>query len=341
MGHRSSRRHGHSYRVRVRCAVTPELAAFPGGEVLLLKQTLEQCVAPLDYQDLNDHLPVPTDENLARWLRRRFKLPGLASVGIRSTADQGADLDGEEHVHVWRRFRFEAAHRLPHVPPGHQCGRMHGHGFEVILHVDQDLGKARDMGVDFDVLGELWEPFRRQLDYACLNDLPGLENPTSEMLAGWIWARLKPLLPELSWVTVYETHTAGCHFDGSHYRIWKQNRFESALRLRRAPNGDVRRRLHGHSYLVRLHLTAPLDAVMGWTIDYGDVKERFTPLYRELDHHALNALPELDDVDVGSLSRWIRERLSPRLPQLDRIDLYETPGCGALLSWGELGPALP
>ena len=75
------------------------------------------------------------------------------------------------------------------------------------------------------------------------------------------------------WVSVYETATAGCHYDGNTYRIWKEQSFESALRLKRAPEGHVLQRLHGHSYLVRLHLTAPLDKVMGWTVDYGDVKE--------------------------------------------------------------------
>lgn len=305
-----------------------------------MKSALQSCVAPLDYRDLNECLSVPTDENLARWVRARLNIPGIASVGIQSTRDQGADLDADDHVHIWRRFRFEAAHQLPNVRAGHQCGRMHGHGFEVILHVDQDLSQ-RDMGVDFDHLGDLWQPIQRELDCACLNDIPGLENPTSEILADWIWNRLRLELPELSWVTVYETHTAGCHYDGRHYRIWKENRFESALRLVQAPEGDPRRRLHGHSYVVRLHLTAPLDAVMGWTVDYGDVKEWFTPVYRELDHHLLNPLAGLADADPASLARWIRARMVGRLPQLDRIDLYETPGCGVLLSWGELGPALP
>lgn len=338
--HRSGKLHGHSYRARVRAAVPADGAAFPGGEGLALKEALKRCIAPLDYQDLNQHLSVPTDENLARWVRARIGIPGIASVGIQSTVDQGADLDAADHAHVWRRFRFEAAHQLPHVPPGHQCGRMHGHGFEVILHVDQDISQ-RDMGVDFDLLGNLWAPIGDQLEHTCLNDIRGLENPTSERLAAWIWNRLLPQVPELSWVTVYETHTAGCHFDGRHYRIWKENRFESALRLERAPEGDRRRRLHGHSYVVRLHLTAPLDDVMGWTVDYGDVKECFTPLYRELDHHALNLVPDLTDADPKSLALWIRERMSSRLASLDRIDLYETPGCGVLLSWGELGPALP
>ena len=128
-------------------------------------------------------------------------------------------------------------------------------------------------------------PLQADLHHACLNDIPGLANPTSELLAAWLWQRLKAALPALSWITVYETATAGCHYDGRHYRIWKEQRFESALRLARAPEGDPRRRLHGHSYLLRLHLSAPLDQVLGWTVDYGDVKALFKPVYERLDHH--------------------------------------------------------
>ncbi len=339
-GHRSRRLHGHSFLARVRAVLPDGWAGFPGAEPGDLQAALARCIAPLDYSDLNSHLPVPTDENLARWIRARLDLPGIESVGVQSTRDQGADLDSDDHAHIWRRFRFEAAHQLPHVPVGHPCGRMHGHGFEVILHADQDLGEA-DMGVDFDHLGELWKPIHTDLHYACLNDLQGLENPTSEMLCRWLWQRLKPVLPALSWITVYETVTAGCHYDGNHYRIWKEQRFESALRLVQAPAGDIRRRLHGHSYRIRLHLTAPLDELMGWTVDYGDVKECFQPLYRQLDHHLLNELPGLDDADAANLVRWIRERMTDRLPQLERIDLLETPGCGTVLCWGEAGPALP
>jgi 6-pyruvoyl-tetrahydropterin synthase len=101
---------------------------------------LEATVAPLDYDDLNRHLDEPTDENLARWVRARIAAPGVESVGIRSTAHSGVDLDARDHAHVWRRYVFQSAHRLPNVPEGHKCGRMHGHGFEVILHADQDLG---------------------------------------------------------------------------------------------------------------------------------------------------------------------------------------------------------
>jgi 6-pyruvoyltetrahydropterin/6-carboxytetrahydropterin synthase len=339
-GHRSRRLHGHSFLARVRAELPPGWAPYPGGETGALRDELDRCVAALDYRDLNEHLDVPTDENLARFLRGCLAVPGIEAVGVQSTGDQGADLDPAEHAHLWRRFRFEAAHRLPRVPAGHKCGRMHGHGFEVILHADQDLGDS-DMGLDLDRLGEVWAPLHGELHHACLNDFAGLDNPTSEILSAWLWERIKPSLPVLSWISVYETATAGCHYDGRHYRIWKEQRFESALRLIRAPEGDVRRRVHGHSYLLRLHLTAPLDEVMGWTLDYGDVKALFKPVYERLDHHLLNDLPGLGDAAPGALASWIRGQSASRLPQLERIDLYETPGCGALLCWGGQGPALP
>lgn len=339
-GHRAATIHGHSFLAKVRTEIQASSVAFPGAEVTYLRDALLAAVAPLDYSLLNEAVAVPTDENLARWLRNKLPLPQVAVVGIQSTSGQGVDLTSADHAHLWRRYRFEAAHQLPNVPEGHQCGRMHGHGFEVILHVDQDIGDS-NMGIDFDLIDEYWAPLQEKFHLACLNEIPGLENPTSEVLAGWIWERLKPKLEKLSWVTVYETHTSGCHFDGEHYRIWKEQRFEAACRLTRVGENDPRRKLHGHSYLVRLHLTAPLDEVMGWTVDYGDMKALFKPTYERLDHHALNELPDLVDTDVASLAKWARDRVSSQLPQLDRIDLYETPGCGVALCWGEYGPALP
>lgn len=339
-GHPARRLHGHSFVARVRAALPAGWAAFPGGEVDALRERLAACVAPLDYRLLNDVLPDPTDENLARWVRARMAVPGVRTVGIQSTADQGADLDADDHAHLWRRFRFEAAHQLPNVPEGHKCGRMHGHGFEVILHADQDLG-GRAMGVDYAQIDALWAPIHAIFHHACLNDIPGLENPTSEMIARWIWSRLKPDLPELSWVTVYETASCGAHHDGRAFRIWKEMTLDSAVRLARAPDGDPRRRVHGHTYTLRLHLTAPLDLVRGWTIDFGDVKSLFDPIFRRLDHHPLHELPGVADSDSASLARWIRDEAAPLLPALDRVDLYETRGCGAILGWAPEGPALP
>jgi 6-pyruvoyltetrahydropterin/6-carboxytetrahydropterin synthase len=306
----------------------------PGGETQALQAHLARHTAPLDHDLLNRHLPAPGDAALARWLLARLELPPVHGLGVRSAHDRGADLDAAGALHLWRRFRLEAAHRLPAVPPGHKCGRMHGHSFGVMLH-------ARGEGLDHDALGHGWAPLHAELDHRCLNDIAGLENPTSEVLAAWIWQRLRPVLPGLSQVSVFETASAGCHFDGGIYRIFKALRFESALVLETAPEGDPRRRLHGHSYTLRLHLCAPLDPVLAWTVDYGDVKTLFQPIYRELDHHRLDRLEGRSDAGTAALLHWIRARVQARLPQLDRIDLEETPGCGAMLCWGDHGPALP
>ncbi len=353
-GHRARRLHGHGFKARVLAELPPAWGGFDGAETEALAAALGDSVEALDYTDLNERLAVPTDEHLAAWvqrqLERRHALPGIVQIGIQSTAEQGVELrlDADRAgtkircAHVWRRFRFEAAHRLVNVAPDHQCGRMHGHGFEVILHAEQALAPesgalhsaVAHLGIDYDQLAALWAPLHAELDHGCLNDLPGLENPTSELLAAWIWQRLKPRLPALSLVSVYETATAGCQYDGQDYRIWKEMRFEAALRLAQAPAGDPRRRLHGHSYLLRLHLSAPLDAVLGWTIDYGDVKALFKPVYARLDHHELNALTGLSDPSSARLAGWLREAIADVLPQADRLELCERPGCGVLLCWG-------
>ena len=340
-GHRSRRLHGHSFLAKLRCALPVGWADFPGGEVERLRAQLEARVAQLDYRLLNERLDhAPTDENLARWIRDGLEVPGIEQVGIQSTAHEGVDLDAAGSAHVWRRYAFQAAHRLPNVPVGHKCGRMHGHGFEVIVHANQDLG-ARDLSVDYDHLDECWAPLHHQLNYTCLNDIPGLQNPTSECLSSWIWDRLQPVLPELSWITVYETGSCGANFDGQRYRIWKEMTLDSALQLKRAPDGSPLRRIHGHTYTLRLHLSAPLDEVMGWTVDFGDVKERFTPLFKALDHHPLHEIPDLADCDTASLAAWILEKGRLQLPQLDRVDLYESRGCGVIVASAGEGPALP
>ena len=337
-GHRARRMHGHSFVVRLRAAVAPDQGGFAGAEVDWLRRHLARCVEPLDYRLLNDRLEPPTDENVARWIRAQLDLPGIEQVGIRSAPRQGVDLDRDGRAHVWRRYRFEAAHRLPNVAPGHKCGRMHGHGFEVTLHA---VAPGRREGeVDGDALDRCWAPLRAELDHACLNDLPGLQNPTSELIAGLLWQRLQPALPGLSWVTVSETDTCGAHFDGRRYRIWTELSLDSAVRLARAPAHDPRRRIHGHTYGLRLHLNAPLDQVLGWTMDFGDVKELFKPVFLQLDHRPLHELPGVEDSDAASLVRWIRDRVAADLPALDRIDLFETSGCGAILAWGSDEAAL-
>lgn len=338
--HPSRRLHGHSFLAKLRVEVDPDDNSRNGTEVESLYQCLKDCVTELDYKYLNDYLSVPTDENLARWINKRMLGSNINTIGIQSTQNQGVDIDAQQKAHVWRRSRFEAAHKLPNVPQGHQCGRMHGHGFEVILHSEQNIS-GQQLGIDYDRLEELWLPIYKLLNHSCLNDIEGLQNPTSEVLCNWLWDKLKPLCESLSWVSVYETTSAGCHFNGLDYRIWKEQRFESALRLDNAPTEDPRKKLHGHSYLVRLHLTAPLDRVMGWTVDYGDVKKFFKPAYEQLDHHLISDVSGIGAEGSVSIARWIKARLYPMLPELDRIDIYEKPGCGVVLGWGEESPILP
>ncbi len=339
-GHRGRNLHGHSFIAAVRATPAPAWEQFPGSAVTDLQQQLTRCIARLDYSHLNTLLDVPTDENLARWLLAQLPDLGIQKCAIQSTTEQGVDLDGSGHAHIWRRYQFEAAHQLPNVPAGHKCGRMHGHGFIVILHADANIGDA-PMGIDYDHIDACWAPLHARLDHHCLNDIPGLENPTSENLSQWIWAQLKTELPELSWVTVYETGSCGANFDGTHYRIWKDLTLDSAVQLPDAPPRHPLGRLHGHTFTLRLHLHAALDEVMGWTIDFGDVKELFRPVFKTLDHHPLHTLDQLERADTTGLARWIRQQAAPMLPALDRVDLFETRGCGSILSWGEQSPALP
>ena len=92
---------------------------------------------------------------------------------------------------------------------------------------------------------------------------------------------------------------------------------------------------------MRLHLSAPLDQVMGWTIDFGDVKEIFNPIFKALDHQPLHEIADLADCDTATIADWILGKARAQLPQLDRVDLYETRGCGAIALVGDEGPALP
>ena len=117
-------------------------------------------------------------------------------------------------VEIWKEFSHESAHRLPNVPADHKCARMHGHSFKVEVHVRGDLHPEIGWVVDFADIGVAWRPLHDALDHRCLNDVPGLENPTSELLAKWIWARLKPTLPGLAKVVVRETCTSGCAYTG-------------------------------------------------------------------------------------------------------------------------------
>ncbi|MBK8284672.1 MAG: 6-carboxytetrahydropterin synthase QueD [Ahniella sp.] len=118
-------------------------------------------------------------------------------------------------MNLFKSFHIEAAHRLPHVPPGHKCARLHGHSFEVEIHVEGPVDPKTGWVIDFADIKVAFKPFYDQLDHHYLNDIEGLDNPTSENLARWIWQRLKPVLPLLSEVVVRETCTSGCRYNGA------------------------------------------------------------------------------------------------------------------------------
>ena len=115
---------------------------------------------------------------------------------------------------VFRVFQIEAAHRLPNVPEGHKCARLHGHSFRIEIHISGAVGRDSGWVMDFADLKQAFQPLFDQLDHHCLNDIDGLENPTSENLARWIWDRLQPGLPGLVKVVVQETCNAGCIYTG-------------------------------------------------------------------------------------------------------------------------------
>jgi len=117
-------------------------------------------------------------------------------------------------VEIFKEFTFEAAHRLPHVPQGHKCARLHGHSYRVEVHVEGAVEGETGWVCDFADLSAAMRPLLAQLDHYYLNEIDGLDNPTSEVLARWIWERVQPELPGISQVLVRETCTSGCVYRG-------------------------------------------------------------------------------------------------------------------------------
>jgi len=117
-------------------------------------------------------------------------------------------------VRLVKSFDFEAAHWLPCFPEGHKCRRMHGHSFRVDVVVEGEVEAEKGYLIDYGDIKKAIAPIKDRLDHYCLNEIEGLENPTSEVLAAWIWDRLKETLPMLAEVVVHETCTSRCHYSG-------------------------------------------------------------------------------------------------------------------------------
>ena len=117
-------------------------------------------------------------------------------------------------VRLAREFSFEAAHRLPNVSADHKCARLHGHSFRVEVVCEGEMDPRTGWLVDFAEIKQAFAPVLEQLDHRYLNEIEGLENPTVENLARWMWVRLKDSLPSLTQLNVAETCTARCEYRG-------------------------------------------------------------------------------------------------------------------------------
>lgn len=208
-----ARLHGHSYEVDL--VLSGECDADLGWliDYAEITERFEPFYRRLDHQTLNDveGLVSPTLEGIRVWLLEGLRpaIPGLLDARVRIVGDrifapkllhEDAAAGLPERV----RFGFEAAHALPNLPPEHKCHTMHGHSFVA------EVGAAN---IDTTLAPRLQE-LHEQLDHRCLNDVAGLENPTSELLSRWIWNALSGDVAGLSTVVVAETCTARCVYRG-------------------------------------------------------------------------------------------------------------------------------
>jgi len=115
---------------------------------------------------------------------------------------------------IYKSFTFDSAHFLPNVPEGHKCKNMHGHTYQLTVFIDGKIVEPEGWVIDFADLKKHINPIINQLDHHCLNDLPGLENPTSENLSVWLWSKIKPLIPGLKRIELNETATSGVIYKG-------------------------------------------------------------------------------------------------------------------------------
>ena len=118
------------------------------------------------------------------------------------------------NVRLVKQFHFEAAHDLPTFPPDHKCRRLHGHSFRFDVIVEGEVDPAMGYLIDYGEIKSVVDPIVRRLDHYYLKEIEGLANPTSEILAKWLWDQIKPVLPLLSEIVVHETCTSSCEYRG-------------------------------------------------------------------------------------------------------------------------------
>ncbi|KXW56245.1 6-carboxytetrahydropterin synthase [Ferrovum sp. PN-J185] len=298
--------HGHSFRVD---CVSYEC----------MSPQLTQLCTSLNLTHLNDKLTDTNNESLMTWFIKQLGHENIKRLQIWSGPHYGITFVSGYQQNTWFRSRFEAAHFLPQVGKDHKCGRLHGHGFEVLIHCALQ---------QYEKVYAYWQQLHNQLHHQVLNEINGLTNPTSEMIAYWIWQQFTQGGLSITEVTVFETRSTGSVFNGRDFYIWKEFSFDSATRL---PNSQ---QIVGHTYLLRVGLSSSLDKVFQWVEDFGDVKKVFSPLMNQLDHQPLQ-----DVFGQGQLQdclHAIEKETLGLLPKIARVSLWQTPSEGLRRNYSEL-----
>ena len=117
-------------------------------------------------------------------------------------------------MHIFKTFTFDSAHSLPNVPDGHKCKEIHGHTYRLTIYLEGELEKDLNWVIDFADLKNAINPILEIVDHKLLNKIEGLENPTCEMIAKWLWNKIKAQVPLLSKVELHETPTSGAIYKG-------------------------------------------------------------------------------------------------------------------------------
>lgn len=316
--------HGHSYKFTISESNTikQENAIFPR-----LVQINDSIKNRLDYQNINKTtgLSLPNDAFLIQWIINEFNNNEINYLSLKSTSDSGVYWEKNSGFNGFWETLIHSAHFLPNLPENHKCHNLHGHNFKIVLGWKSECA---DNLMPYWSVKEIFNPFFLRLHQKILNDIPGLENPTSEGLCFWLWEKIKIVFPELSSVTVYETATSGCTYRGNNWESFKELNMDCAI--------DGPKGIMGHSYIIKLFVTGKLDPTFNWTLDFGEIKNRFAPFYKMIDHKYLSQVEGLISPDkqknlLLELALWIFKRLQGAIPILSAVQIEDTPESGIFL----------
>ena len=115
---------------------------------------------------------------------------------------------------VYKKFNIESARSIPNLPKTHPCHHIHGHSFKIIISVQGDVNEQNGFVVDFQDIDDAFDPLKKELDHSYLNDIKGLQNPTSENICIWIWNKIQASLPNIYKIEIRETDSTGCIYKG-------------------------------------------------------------------------------------------------------------------------------